>query len=76
MNKEEIYDEQIAPLIDKIIAICNQNKIAALISFALPTEDNDSLSCTTAILGGEYEAHDSQIEAYRIIMAGQSEVAQ
>lgn len=30
MNKEQVYDEKIAPLMTQIIAICQEHKIAML----------------------------------------------
>lgn len=48
MNKEEIYDEQIHPLMSQIIAICKKNGIAMVASFDIPTEAEPGLSCTTS----------------------------
>lgn len=48
MNKEEIYDEQIHPLMNQIIAICKKNGIAMVASFDIPTEAEPGLSCTTS----------------------------
>ena len=42
MNKEDVYDTQINPLMAEIIKICQENKIAMLASFAIPTEENPS----------------------------------
>lgn len=50
MNKEEIYDSQIAPLMAQIIAICKANKIAMLADFAIGHEKDEGLKCTTALL--------------------------
>jgi len=47
MDKEQIYDEQIAPLMEQIIAICKANGIAMVSSFSIPTEADDGLQCTT-----------------------------
>lgn len=47
MNKEQIYDEQIAPLMEQIIAICKNNGIAMVSSFSIPIETDDGLQCTT-----------------------------
>lgn len=47
MNKEEIYDSQINPLMAKIIDICKDNGISFLATFSLPTPDDDSLACTS-----------------------------
>ena len=47
MNKEQIYDSEIAPLMQQIIAICNAKKIAMVASFSIPTEESDALMCTS-----------------------------
>lgn len=54
MNKEEIYDSQISPLMQQVIEICKANGIAALTSFSIghdgegPNgEDCTNLTCTT-----------------------------
>ena len=49
MNKEEIYDEFINPLMTEIINICKTNKINAIMSFDLRDEGNADLLCTTAL---------------------------
>lgn len=35
MNKEQIYDEKISPLMKQIIAICKEHGIAMLMDFAV-----------------------------------------
>ncbi len=47
MNKEEIYDDQINPLMAQIIKICSANRIAMLATFSIPTEEDEGLCCTT-----------------------------
>ena len=47
MNKEQIYDEKIAPLMTQIIAICQEHRIAMLATYAIPTEEAPDLACTT-----------------------------
>lgn len=48
-NKEQVYDDQISPLMTQIIAICRENKIAAFMTFDIPTEEHPDLKCTTAL---------------------------
>lgn len=73
MNKEEIYDEQIAPLMTQIINICKTNKIAMVMQFAIPSPDNDDLLCTTALAAKEYNPPDHMVEATIFLRnAGQS----
>lgn len=45
MTKEHIYDEQISPLMTQIIAICNEHKIANVLTFLL--DRDEGLVCTT-----------------------------
>lgn len=49
MKKEQVYDEQISPLMDKIISICEENKIDMVATFCLEKIDDDELLCTTLI---------------------------
>lgn len=49
MNKEAIYDEQISPLMGKIIAICQQHKISMFATFDTPNDEDDGLCCTTCL---------------------------
>lgn len=35
MNKEQVYDEKIHPLVDRLVAICNEHKIAMVANFHL-----------------------------------------
>lgn len=66
-NKEQIYDEQISPLMAKIIEICREHKIAHLACFAIPTEDDPSLRCTTGQLGDEFQPPDEFLQAWKFI---------
>ena len=68
MNKEYVYDNEIAPLMSAIIAICQKNKIAMLASFFIPTDDDPTLECTTALLTDTYEPPDELLTAYSIIL--------
>lgn len=49
MNKEEIYDEQISPLMRRIIEVCKEHGIAMMADFAIPTEEDEGLRCTTLL---------------------------
>lgn len=50
-DKEQIHDEQIAPLMTKIIEICKANEIPMLASYYLKqaTEFDDNMYCTTCL---------------------------
>ncbi len=56
MDKEQIYDEKISPLMDQIIAIAQEHKIDFVASFAIPTEADPTLNCTTGIVAPEGRA--------------------
>ena len=49
LNKEQVYDEQISPLMNQVIAICQERGISMLATFALPVPGNEGLACTTAL---------------------------
>lgn len=66
MTKEQAYDEQIAPLMARIIAICNEHQIAHLCSFSLDKETG--LFCTTANLRPERCPPDALITCFDIIV--------
>lgn len=51
MTKEEIYDEQINPLMAQIIAICKEHNIAHVCTF----DCGDGLLCTTCLTTDEAE---------------------
>lgn len=65
MTKEEIYDEQISPLMTQIIAICKEHGIANICTFSLDLEEG--LCCTTAMTTDEFNPPDKFREAIRLI---------
>lgn len=48
-NKEQVYDDQISPLMQQIIGICQQHGIAVLANFAIPTQKDEGLNCTSMV---------------------------
>lgn len=49
MNKEQVYDEKISPLMAQILDIAQEANIAMFATFAIPTEEDPELavsSCT------------------------------
>ncbi|MBZ5795945.1 hypothetical protein K8353_38090 [Burkholderia contaminans] len=56
ITKEQIYDEQISPLMTQIIAICKEHGIPIVASFFTPGNDDPELAVTTALLGNGFEA--------------------
>ena len=67
-NKEKIYDEEISPLMNKIIEICNDKEIPFFATF----EFNDGEFCTSAsrknghIILNHYEALRQCIQDNRV----------
>jgi hypothetical protein len=59
VNKEQIYDAHIAPLMSQILAICKEHKIAMLASFAIPSDYDDDLCCSSALTTDEYDPPDA-----------------
>ena len=53
MNKEQIYDDQIAPLVTKILEVCQQNGIAMIASFDIAHEADPGLRCTSQLPDGD-----------------------
>ncbi|WP_260515051.1 MULTISPECIES: hypothetical protein [unclassified Serratia (in: enterobacteria)] len=47
---ENVYDEQISPLMQKIIAICKENNMPMIASFAFKNCEERNLGCCTTIL--------------------------
>jgi len=60
MTKEQIYDAEIFPLMEKIQDICKENKIPMLATFAL----DDGLQCTSAYLEPAWNTPRSMENAF------------
>ena len=67
MNKEQIYDTKIEPLMTQIISICQDHKIAMLASFDIGHPDDEGLRCTTALLDGTFNPPNNMLEALSIL---------
>jgi hypothetical protein len=70
MNKEQIYDAEIAPLMTKILEICKREKIAMVAQFSTPNDDDPDLFCTSALLDVEYNPTKNQLAALSILKDG------
>lgn len=74
-NKEQVYDEQISPLVKQIINICNEEGIPMLVSFAYEYhEEKGSGKCTTII--NNIEGREDYIiqRAHHLIRSGGNHV--
>lgn len=67
MNKEQVYDEKVAPLMTQIIAICQEHKIAMLATFAIPTKEDSDLLCTTCISDETGRPPEPILSALRVV---------
>lgn len=68
MNKEQIYDEKISPLMADIIDVCKQNKIAFVASFAIPNDEDNDLRCTSALFESR-EKSTENVDDFRKALA-------
>jgi hypothetical protein len=72
VNKEQVYDSEISPLMAEIVAICKREKIAMVASFSIPNgkpEDSD-LCCTSALLGDDFYPPEEFKKALKTIRHG------
>jgi hypothetical protein len=74
-NKEQVYDEQIAPLMDSIIKLAQEHGIAMLATFAIPTEANPDLVCTTYMPDGAGKANPALYEALKCVRGSSPAIA-
>ena len=51
-DKEEIYDNEIAPLMKQIIEICQKNQIPMLATFAYHNTEEEGVGLCTTLLNG------------------------
>lgn len=61
MNAEEIHDSQIAPLMNQIIAICEEHGIPMVANFQLSTGE-DPLYCATVVLGKDVSDYMNKLQ--------------
>lgn len=74
MNKEDIYDAQISPLMQQVIAITREHGIAMIASFDIAHpgegpngEDCSTLTCTTLLPDGADEHNERFARAAQVI---------
>lgn len=53
MSKEEIYDAEIAPLMTKIIKVCQVHGLAMVASYDISNEADPTFRCTSYLPDGE-----------------------
>ena len=67
MNKEQVYDSKISPLMTQIIAACQEHGIAMVADFAIPVEGHPDLCCTSSTLDEKRERPPHHAQALRHI---------
>ena len=67
MNKEQVYDADIQPLMAKILEVCMREKIAMVAQFSIPTEEDPELVCTSCLTKPEFEPTAAIIEAVKVL---------
>ena len=62
-NEEEVYDNEISPIMKQLIAICNKHKIPMVASFTYENCEEKGIGRCTTLLNGfdgrKDEAHQS-----------------
>lgn len=71
MNKEQIYDEKISPLMVKIIQICKDEGVAAFINFDI-SKDGDGLNVTTCLPDETGDVPEKHVACNRAVRGGGS----
>ena len=74
-NKEQVYDEQIHPLIGQILTICQAHGIACIASFAIPTEEEPDLVCTSMLTDENDESGPGHQRALSALKGGNAMLA-
>lgn len=57
-TKEDVYDEQIAPLMAQIIAICQEHRIPLVAQFNYAADEDGPLFCTTILPASALDRDD------------------
>lgn len=68
-TKEDVYDEQIAPLMAQIIAICKEHRIPLVAQFNYAATDEDGPSFCTTILPASALDRDDDGQSQRMARA-------
>jgi hypothetical protein len=61
-SEEEVYDNQISPLMTQIIAICNEHQIPMLASFVYENDEDDGVGHCTTLLNGFADRKSEEIQ--------------
>lgn len=70
MNKEQVYDEKISPLMAQIIGICHKHNIGMIADFEIPNDEDQDLCCTSATPGDGDQISRRHSRARSMLMGG------
>lgn len=72
-NREDVYDNQISPLMTEIIRICKEHDIPMVASFQYDDRESDGAAlCTTVILNQDPKPCEGLLNASRALLARKS----
>lgn len=74
-SKEQIYDDQISPLMKQILEIAKANGIAMLAHFDIESEEDPGLRCTTTLPNGDGNFPDGWPRAMSALKGGSGFIA-
>jgi hypothetical protein len=75
-NLEQIYDEQVAPLIAQIVALCEEHRLPMMASFIYEhSEETGTGACTTLINDIPGRKFQRLVDAAEDAMSGRNAVA-
>lgn len=72
MNKEQIYDAEINPLMAQIIAICQKHKISMFATFDIPNDEDADLACTTCLADESGKPSERMQRIHAFAMGGRA----
>lgn len=67
MNKEQIFDAKISPLVREIFDLCSNYGIAMVATFSIPTAERPDLCSFTSTPDGEGNMPDAFAEAIGVL---------
>lgn len=67
---ETVYDEQIAPLMTQIIAICREHNLPMVASFAYRQDEEGGASFCSTVLNDEPRSVDKYDQIRKLLLRG------
>ena len=63
MTKEDIYDNEISPLMKQVIELCQKHGIAMIANFACPNDESESMQALSMVPDEKGEHPENHKEA-------------